>query len=142
MAEDLYREPNRKAQLTTLVVAATFAIVVLSLEPLAQRLLPAPDASLEEIEAGATLLKILADSIILIAIPFGVLWVGYYVHLGYSTLKHGIYPPPGTIVLARTRVRSGRQASVTGYVLVVFAALIMAGLVLAGYGLWLTYSAL
>lgn len=140
MAEDLYREPSRKAQRNTLLYLATFALMILLLWPLSQHLVPAPDASLEEIQAGAELLIVLALCVTLIASVFGIFWIGYFVRLGYRALKHGIYPPPGTVVVRRTRVRIGKEAAVSAYLSIAFAALMVAPLVLARHVIWLLYS--
>ena len=119
-----------------------FAVMVASFEPIIHRIAPNTSAPLEELEAGGRLLVVLALGTLLVTIAVGLFWIAYFVRLGYRTLKLKSYPPPGTIVIFRTRIRTGQQAAISGYLSIAFAALIVALLVLAGHATWLLTSAL
>jgi len=142
MGDESYLEPNRKAQFVVLFMLIVFAALIVSFEPIFHRITPSTSAPLEELEAGGRLLVLLALGIFIVTIAAGLFWVAYFVRLGYRTLKLGSYPPPGTIVIVRTRIRTGQQAALSGYLSIGLAALMVALLVLLGHATWLLTSAL
>jgi hypothetical protein len=142
MGDELYLEPNRRAQIIVLLQFVVGALLLVSVYPIINYLTPSPRASLEELEAETRLLRLLTLGIVVIAFIISLFWVRYFGRLGYRALKLEIYPPPGTIVVRRTRVRTGKQAVLAGYLSISFAVLI--GLFIAaliGYEIWFFTSA-
>jgi hypothetical protein len=142
MGDESYLEPNRKAQYIVLLMLVLFAVIVALFEPMIHRITPSTSAPLEELEAGGKLLVLLALGTFVVAIAVSIFWAAYFARLGYRTLKVGSYPPPGTIVVFRTRIRTGKLAVLSGYLSIAFAALLVAPMVLLGYATWLLTSAL
>ena len=142
MGDELYVEPNRKAQIIVLLIFVLVGTMVASLEPMIDRITPSQSAPLEELEAGARLLILLVLGACVIGFIVSLLWVAYFGRLGYRTLKLGSYPPPGTIVVFRTRVRTGKRAVLSGYLSISLAVFIGLFAVLMGYATWRLTSAL
>lgn len=142
MGDESYLEPNRKAQFIVLLMLVLFAVIVASFEPIIHRITPSTSAPLEELEASGRLLLLLTLGTFVVTFAVGLFWVAYFVRLGYRTLRLGSYPPPGTIVVFRTRIRTGKLAALLGYLSIALAALMVALMVLLGYATWLLTSAL
>ena len=142
MGDELYLEPNRKAQIIVFLMFVLAAAILALLEPTINRITPSQSAPLEELEAGARLLTLLALGTFVIGFIVSLIWVAYFGRLGYRALKLGSYPPPGTIVVFRTRVCTGKQAVLAGYLSISFAVFIGLFAVLMGYATWLLTSAL
>ena len=51
----------------------------------------------------------------MVSSPIGLLWVVYFARIGQQSLRTGVYPPTGTVVVRRTRIRTGKEAVVLGY---------------------------
>ena len=113
-----------------------------SLEAMINHITPSQTAPLEELEAGARFLVLLALGVNVVAFVFSVIWVVYFVRFGYRTLKFGSYPPPGAIVVFRTRVRTGKEAVLSGWLSILFAVVMLLPVTLLGYLTWLFRSAL
>ena len=142
MGDEPYVEPNRKVQIIVLLIFVLVGAMVALLEPMIDRITPSQSAPLEELEAGARLLGLLALCACVIGFLVSLLWVAYFGRLGYRTLKLGSYPPPGTIVVFRTRVRTGKRAVLSGYLSISLAVLTGLFAVLMFYGIWLLRVAL
>jgi hypothetical protein len=142
MGEELYLEPNRKAQVLVLIMFGLVAAVLALLEPTISRLTPSQNAPLEELEAGVRVLALLALGILVVGFISSLVGVAYFGRLGYRALKLGSYPPPGAIVVFRTRVQTGKQAVLAGWLTILCA--ILAGLLAVSwvYPAWLLRVAL
>ena len=136
MVDDLYLEPNRKAQIFFLVTIIIAAILYASLDPIINSLTPSSNSPLEELEAGAKFLNLLALSTNIIWIIISLFWVGYFSRKAYRTLKFGSYPPSGTIVIRRIKIQTGRQAIIAGYLCILFAVLMGLSTIGIGYLIW------
>ena len=137
MEGDLYIEPNRRAQIIVFFVITLAALLLASLSPIVNYLTPSQSAPLEEMEAGARLLTLLALGATIFWFIISLFWVVYFGRKGCRTLKLGSYPPPGTIVVRRTKIRTGRQAISAGYFSISFAVLMGLFTLLIGYKIWL-----
>jgi hypothetical protein len=142
MGDESYLEANRKAQFIVLLTFLSVVVIVVSLEPLLYRVVPSISASLEGIEASGRLLLLLALVSHVASFALSLFWIVHLVHAGYRTLKLGSYPPPGTMVVFRTRVRTGKEAAVSGYLSIAFAVLMIAPIALTAYVTWLIMGAL
>jgi hypothetical protein len=142
MGDDSFLEANRKAQFIVLLTFLLVVVIVVSLEPLLYRVVPSISASLEGIEASGRLLLLLALVSHIASFALSLFWIVHLVHVGYLTLKLGSYPPPGTMVVFRTRVRTGKEAAVSGYLSIAFAVLMIAPIALTAYVTWLIMGAL
>lgn len=107
-----------------------------------QQRVPAPDASPEEIEAYVESDVAHIITFTIVSSPIGLLWVVYFARLGHQSLRTGVYPPTGTVVVRRTRIRTGKEAVVLGYLSIAFSVLLLASLVLIGIETWYVYKAL
>ena len=137
MVDDLYIEPNRRAQIIVFFVIILAALLFASLSPIVNYLTPSQSAPLEELEAGARHLSLLALGTNIVGFIVSLLWVVYFGRKGYRTLKYGSYPPSGTIVVRRTKILTGRQAIRAGYLSISFAVLMGLFTLLIGYTIWL-----
>lgn len=142
MGDESYLEANRKAQFIVLLTFLFVVVIVVSLEPLLYRVTPSLSAALQGIEASGRLLVLLALISHVASFALSLFWITHLVHAGYRTLKLGTYPPPGTMVVFRTRVRTGKQAAVSGYLSFALAALMVAPVALTAYVTWLLMGAL
>lgn len=142
MGDGSYLEANRKAQFIVLLTFLFVVVIVVSLEPLLYRVMPSFSASLEGIGASGRLLLLLTLLSHVVSFALSLFWIAHLVHAGYRTLKVGTYPPPGTMVVFRTRIRTGKQAAVSGYLSFAFAALMIVPIVLTAYVTWLLMGAL
>jgi hypothetical protein len=137
MVDDLYIEPNRRAQIIVFFEIILAALLFSSLSPIVNYLTPNQNAPLEELEAGAKLLSLLALGANIFGFIISLFWVVYFGSKGYRTLKLGSYPPSGTIVVRRTKILTGRQAIHAGYLSISFAVLMGLFTLLIGYKIWL-----
>ena len=137
MVDDLYIEPNRRAQIIVFFVIILVALLFASLSPIVNYLTPSQSAPLEELEAGARLLTLLALGANILGFIISLFWAVYFARKGYRTLKLGSYPPSGTIVVRRTKILTGRQAIRAGYLSISFAVLMALFTLLIGYKIWL-----
>jgi hypothetical protein len=137
MGDESFLEANRRAQFIVLLTFLFVVVIVVSLEPLLYRVVPSISASLEGIEASGRLLLLLALVSHVASFALSLFWIVHLVHAGYRTLKLGRYPPPGTMVVFRTRVRTGKEAAVSGYLSIAFAVLMIAPIALTAYVTWL-----
>ena len=142
MAEEQYLEPTRGAQVIVLVVLILTALFLATLEPVLNYLTPSESAPLEELERGGRLLELLWLAFFVAAVFLSLIWMAYFLRLGYRTFEFGSFPPPGAMVLARTRVRTGREAKISGWLAVSFGLLMVVPAVALGYLVWLLASAL
>ncbi len=142
MGEELYLEPNRKAQIFVLITFVLAAAILALLEPTINRLTPSQNAPLEELEAGVRVLALFALGTLVVEFVISLVWVAYFGCVGYRALKLGNYPPPDTIVVFRTRVQTGKLAVLAGCLTILCA--VLAGLVAAlmVYAAWLLRVAL
>lgn len=141
MGNGSYLEANRKAQLVVLLTFLFVVVIVVSLEPLLYRVMPSFSASLEGIGTSGGLLLLLTLVSHVVSFALSLFWIAHLVHVGYRTLKLGSYPPPGTMVVFRTRIRTGKQAEVSGYLSFALAALMIAPIALTAYVTWLLMGA-
>jgi hypothetical protein len=137
MGEDLYLEPSRKAQIYFFLTIIFAALLYLSIDPLVNYLTPSPNASLEELKAGAQRLSFVNIGVDVIVFIATLYWALSFGKTGYRTLKFGTYPPPGEIVVWRTKIRAGKQAILQGYVLIFFAVISALITLVYGFILWL-----
>jgi hypothetical protein len=80
----------------------------------------------------------LTVSALLVAFALFAASAGYLARLSYRILHFGKYPPPGSVVFFRTRVYTGKQAVITGYVFILASAVVAANAFLTGYVIWLS----
>ena len=137
MVDDLYIEPNRRAQIIVFFVIILAVLLSASLSPIVNYLTPSESASLEEWEASARFLTLLALGANIFGFIISFFWAVYFGRKGYRTLKLGSYPPSGTIVVRRSKIRTGRQAIHAGYLSISFTVLMGLFTLLIGYKIWL-----
>ena len=142
MAGDSYVDPDRKAQIIVLLLLLLAAAALALNEPMANWITPSDTAPLEKQEAGARLLIMVALGTSVVAFGLGVFCVAYFVRLGYRALKLRIFPPPGTMVIVRTRVRSDKDAMLMGLGSILFAVAALFPVTLVSYAIWLLITAL
>jgi hypothetical protein len=116
-----YLEPSRKARITLAVIAVFGLAMPVSAKLITNHLMPGQGASLKELEAAANLFGILARVTIVLAFGLMLAAAAYSGRLGYRSIKHGIFPPPGTAVVRRTLIRTGKQAYQQGYLMLLLA---------------------
>lgn len=137
MVGELYVEPNRRAQIIFLLMIIVAGFMLASNDSIINYLAPSRNAPVEEIRSETRLLLLLAISVNFVAFALSLAWTAYVSRLGYRALKLGSFPPPGTIVVFRTRVLTGKQAALTGYLCIMVAVFSGAFAVLMGYATWL-----
>ena len=142
MTDELYLEPNRRAQVVLLVLLIVGGLSIALIEPLFAYLTPGKSATLEESEGGGRSLMLVSMGTFFVFVILSVLWAAYFARLGYRALKSGSFPPPGTMVIARTRVRTGRVALISGWLSISLGVLFSVSAALLGYFIWLFASAL
>jgi hypothetical protein len=137
-----YVEPSRKAQIVLLAILVLVALVAASIEPTITRLAPSPSAPQQEVDSGIRELTLVGLGTLVVAFIASVWGVTYFVRLGFRALKLRTFPPPGTIVLRRTRIRTGAQATLAAYHALAFAGLLSVLTILSAYVAWVLASAL
>ena len=142
MDDERYVEPSKKAQFVLLGILLLFALIVASLEPTIARLTPPSSASQRELDSAVREITLIGLGTVVVACVTAVWGVTYFARLGFRALKLRTYPPPGTIVVRRTRIRTGAQATLYGYHALAFAGLLSAFTILSAYGAWVLASAL
>ena len=138
MGEDLYLEPNRKAQINLFLIIIFAALLYLSIDPIVNYLTPSPNASLEELQVGARRISFLGICVRVLNFIIALYWAADSGRKGYLTLKLGTYPPPGTTVVRRTKILTGKQAVHQGYISILFAVLCTSLTILSGFTVWLS----
>lgn len=124
MSNEEYIEPNKKAQVALLLTFVAILVFGVILNSMVDPLRLDQDASLEEIKISLGLLFELANKIIFIGCIIGLFAAWHFGRIGYLALKKGIFPPPGSIVVARTRIRIGKEATLLGYISIFIAFLL------------------
>jgi hypothetical protein len=114
------------------LVVTLVAIVELSID----RITLSPNASVQELRAGTRLMTVLVLGMLVVGFIASLFWVTYFSRIGYRALTLGMFPPPGTIVVRRTLVRTGRSAAFAGYGAITFAFLMGLFAILLAYGTW------
>ncbi len=142
MADDLYLEPNRKAQIIFVLVIILGILLFVSVDPILHYLTPSQGAPLEDMKAGVRQLNFLGLGVTTIGLIIQLFWVSYFGRQGFRTLKQGRYPPADTIVIRRTRIRTGKYANLAGYLSIAFAILMGLLAIQIGYILWIFISIL
>lgn len=124
MGDKIYLQPSRKAQRRVLLFIILYLIAWLLITTIMDHLIPNGSASLRDVERN---LRIVASigSIVLTAVFIGqILAARYLWRLGFHALKLKTFPPPGTLVIFRTRVVVGKEAVFTGYFILLGAVLL------------------
>ena len=142
MDDERYAEPSKKAQFVLLAILVLVALVVASLEPTITRLAPSSSASQREFDSGIRELTLIGLGTLVVAFIASVWGVTYFGRLGFRALKLRTFPPPGTIVVRRTRIRTGAQATLAAYCALAFAGLLSVLTILDAYVAWVLASAL
>jgi hypothetical protein len=137
VADQLYIEPNRKLQISVLLLVALFAVIGALLQPSISPFIPDQGAPLADIKRALNLGTVVLLGATVIAFIVSLAWVVYFYRLGSRSLKLGTFPPPDAIVLFRERVRTGREAVRDGYLSIVFALLVGLFAAVMAYGIWL-----
>ena len=137
MEDELYLEPNRRTQTIVLLMIIFGILLFASIDPMISYLTPSKSAPLADLERGAKLLGLLASLFFVFALVISLIWAAYFGRVGYRSLKLGSYPPSGAIVVLRTRVRTGKQAVIAGYLSILLAVLFGLFTIPMGYAIWL-----
>ena len=132
MGDATYIEPNRKAQLVVLAIIILGVLLLISIDPLINYLMPSQSASLEEIKASNRIFFALNTCATLIGLTACLFWAYRFFRIGHRSRKIGSYPPPDAIVIFRTRMRTGKHAlaaawgaTIYGIFMVLFACLLI-----------------
>ena len=143
MSDDVYLEPSHRARVVLLWILSVWVLLFAGLWVLVDYVTPRQDAPLEELTLGGERLILLLLGMYVILFIAGALCAVYVARLAYRTFKFGIFPPPGTIVVRRTRVRTGKAASLAGWVCIFPGFLSLVFLIgVLSLALWVTVSAL
>lgn len=142
IGEELYLEPNRKAQVILLLVLLLLFMLTLLLptsrDAMIDHFAPRQDAPLEEIISQTRVLLTLTISALLVIFAFFLASAAYFARRSYRILKLGSYPLPGSVVFFRTRVYTGKRAVLVGYLFIFLSALMVAHSFMTGYAIWLS----
>ena len=140
MGDELYLEPNRKAQVIALLFLA-FVVIIATIptfiEPTIDHIVPGRNASSEELETRIRLLVPIVFGTLAANLVISLLGVGYFCRLGYRALKFGSFPPPGTMVVFRTRIQTGKLAVIAGCLTILCGVILGLLAVLTVYAAWL-----
>ncbi len=124
MSEELYHEPNRKAQIRNFYFFAFCIAFPVLIKFLLPNIAPGSNATAEEREIFMVFLKYFMIGIY-------VIYVIYLLHLaismfrmGYCSLKLERYPPPDAILPFRARIYKGKQAISWSYISIALGFLI------------------
>ncbi len=127
MNNERFIEANRTAQITAIVVAA---IAILAASPWLGNL-PMSD------EEAAQVWERFHVAIVGACVGLAILWSLYFGRIGFSTLATGEFPPPGTLVVRRTKVRFGSVARLAGWLCIGFVLMIWLFVALMAYAVYL-----
>lgn len=95
--------------LLILVIAAGFLLI-----PWVGSMDPGDEASMDELARAMQDVKFAGRVIVGSTLLLWAIGAVYFVRLGYRTRKFGQYPPPGTMVFRRTRIRRDADARLIG----------------------------
>ena len=127
MGDEQYVEPSRKAQIALLVFLLLAALSLVLVEA----------AISQRPNTGTNILF----GVSVIGFIVALFWVTYFARLGYRAITMRHFPPPGTIVVRRTKVRTGRTATLAGYSALACSGLMSAFAVLVAYAACLSFVA-
>ena len=71
-----------------------------------------------------------------VAICLAVLCSYYIGHMGFRAITSGEFPPPGALVIQRTKVRFGWRARLAGWVSIALALIAWLPVVVVGYDIY------
>ena len=119
--QERYIEANRTAQIL-LVALVIIGIIIFAISMWLSGIPVPPEG------AGRVLLDRYADSVLLgtwtllvISVPFSAVWSFYLARMGVKGLACGEFPPPGTLVALRTKVKVGIMARVSNWLALAMA---------------------
>jgi len=72
-----------------------------------------------------------------VSVAVAFLWSYYFGRIGFRALASGEFPPPGTLVMRRTKVRFGSLARVSGLLSIALAVMMWLLVALMAYAVYL-----
>ena len=130
MNGERFIEANRVAQAILVAVLLIGIAIFASKELLVNRWLPGAGATLEE------LTQFLIASLVF-CVSAAMFWSFYFGRMGFRAIASGEFPPPGTLVVRRTKVRFGLIARVSAWLSIAFALISWLPVALLAYVLYL-----
>ena len=110
MNEGKFIEPSNKARFFLLGYIVLLALIVFYLKTEFDNILPAGNASQEQLDMAIASVGKMIDYLLLFTVLQAILFSAYFVMLANQSIKSGQFPPPGTAVVKRTRISTGRKA--------------------------------
>jgi hypothetical protein len=132
--DERYIEASRSAQAILVAVFLVGIVLIPSSEWIVNRFIPGEGAPVEELTRFYERALI---PVIGIGIGLAAAWSFYFGRIGIRAITSGEFPPPGTLVVRRTKVKFGRIARASGWLSIAFAFIMWLPVAIAAYALYL-----
>jgi len=131
--DERFIEASRVAQAIVLAMIVAGVGFFAASAWLANHWIPDGGASLEEIAR-------IGERFLVASLGFGIVaaacWSFYFGRIGFRAIANGEFPPPGTLVVRRTKVKFGSTARVSGWLSIALAIIVWLPLAIAVYALY------
>ena len=134
---DQFIEASRKARLLLIGYIVLLLLIAISLMLRIDRANPPADASQEELNRSIESFEQLIDKFLILTLIQAVFFSWYFVRLANNSIRTGKFPPPGTSVIARTKIQIGKRALVSAYTTYFLVIIIWLPVAIPVYIKWL-----
>ena len=135
--EGLFIQANWKARLVLTGYVLLMLLIAISLIYEFDRATPPEDALQKEFHRSIESLRHLINILLVITLIHAVFFCWYFVRLANNSIRAGKFPPPGTWVIVRTEIRTGKRALVSAYATYFLAVFIWLPVAMPVYLKWI-----
>ena len=141
MESDQYLYPTAKGRIVQGAILIIALLVIIFLKSFVQSLSPPENenTTIEELKADTEYLNSISLTIAVTSIIFCLGLAGFSIRKGNETIKKKQFPPPGSPVFFKTKIRSGKYALRLGIGCYILGVVYLALVSFFGYLIWSLY---
>lgn len=113
--DDQYIQANGNARLVLAGYVALMLLIAFLLLYGLDRATPPENVSQKVLDQSIESLDQLFNILLIITLIHAVFFCWYFVRLATNSIRTGKFPPPGTWVIVKTKIRIGKRALVSAY---------------------------
>jgi hypothetical protein len=137
MNQERYIPASRTAQILLLIMVIIGFLIFAVIHWLSGLPMPPPGSASAALDGYVHTVKQATWILFAVSIPISAAWSYYMARMGYRGLVSKEFPPPGTLVVTRTRIRTGRTAVFSSWLAIVMAVVFWSPVVILWYSLFL-----
>jgi hypothetical protein len=112
---DQYIQANLKARIVSFGYIVFMILIAMLLMYGLDDAIPQENASQDELRQSTASLGQQINIFAVFTLIHAIFFCWYFVRLANSSIRTGKFPPPGTWVIVRTKIRTGKSALVSAY---------------------------